>query len=243
MSQPTWAMPVAGPVHPNLVALLYAGATAGFYGAQTPYFFPQTQMVPTMMTGLLPELPRQVAVPCGTHMSLKRQGDGDIRLSTKRPVHSEADSPTDSDSENEEGCNDLSTRSEGSDVRVKGPWTVEEDARLKELVAEYGPRWSVVAEKLPGRIGKQCRERYLNHLDDKIKRGPWTPQEDAILWEAHNARGNRWCQIAKLLPGRPENAVKNRYTSLAHKKAKADSAKSKVGSLQQYDNSSVSSAE
>ena len=105
--------------------------------------------------------------------------------------------------------------------RVKGPWTPKEDKRLKELVAEFGTRWSVIAERLPGRIGKQCRERWLNHLDTSINRAPWTPAEDAILLETHKLKGNKWSEIAKLLPGRPENSVKNRYTSLAHKQSKA----------------------
>ncbi|XP_022882956.1 transcription factor MYB3R-5-like [Olea europaea var. sylvestris] len=43
---------------------------------------------------------------------------------------------------------------------VKGPWTPEEDEKIVELVAKYGPtKWSVIAKSLPGRIGKQCRER------------------------------------------------------------------------------------
>ena len=61
--------------------------------------------------------------------------------------------------------------------RVKGPWTIKEDTMLKQLVRQYGKRWSLVAEKLPGRIGKQCRERWLNHLDPKINRNPWTAAE------------------------------------------------------------------
>lgn len=242
VGQQTWTMAGGNTVHPNLLALLYAGATSRLYGAQAPstFFYPQTHLLPTMVTHNLPELQRPFTLTSLPRDSLKRQSDNES-MSTKRIEYAEADSRTDSDTENEEGIHDCSGRSVCSDVRVKGPWTAEEDVRLKELVAEYGPRWSVVAEKLPGRIGKQCRERYLNHLDDKIKRGPWTPQEDAILWEAHNTRGNRWCQIAKLLPGRPENAVKNRYTSLAHKKAKAESARSKTSSAQQYESASVSS--
>jgi len=142
---------------------------------------------------------------------------------SKRDQTSASDTESDTDNDSfarRRSQNDVDQ--DGSEVqRVKGPWTSQEDRKLKELVAEFGPRWSVIAERLPGRIGKQCRERWLNHLDDKIKRSPWTPQEDAILLEAHKTKGNRWCQIAKLLPGRPENSVKNRYTSLAHKHAKA----------------------
>ena len=50
-------------------------------------------------------------------------------------------------------------------------------------------KWSVIAAQLPGRIGKQCRERWFNHLDPDIKKGDWTPDEDAVLFETQRVRG------------------------------------------------------
>ncbi len=104
---------------------------------------------------------------------------------------------------------------------LKGPWTAEEDEVVTKMVLEHGVgniKWSVIAGELPGRIGKQCRERWFNHLDPSIKRGEWTMEEDKILFEAQRVCGNRWCEIAKLLPGRTENAVKNRFNSSARKR-------------------------
>lgn len=73
---------------------------------------------------------------------------------------------------------------------VKRPWTDEEDQRLSQLVAEHGPRrWPVLAVQMPGREGKQCRERWFNHLDPDIKKGDWTPDEDAVLFETQRVRG------------------------------------------------------
>jgi len=103
----------------------------------------------------------------------------------------------------------------------KGPWTKEEDAIVLDMVQKHGigkVKWSAVAAKLPGRIGKQCRERWHNHLDPDINKGEWTPEEDKIVFEAQAYFGNRWSEIARLLPGRTENAVKNRFNSSARKK-------------------------
>lgn len=59
-------------------------------------------------------------------------------------------------------------------IKGKGSWTPSEDAILKDKRAEFGRKWSKIAEFLPGRSGKQCRERYVNHLNPNLKRGEWT---------------------------------------------------------------------
>ncbi|KAK1930815.1 Transcription factor MYB3R-2 [Phytophthora citrophthora] len=97
---------------------------------------------------------------------------------------------------------------------VKGPWSVEEDALLMEMMLKGYDNWRQVSNSIPGRTAKQCRERWRNRLDPSINKSPFTEEEDEAIQQAYEKYGNRWTQIAELLPGRTEDAVKLRWKAL-----------------------------
>ncbi|XP_026434019.1 transcription factor MYB124-like isoform X2 [Papaver somniferum] len=100
-------------------------------------------------------------------------------------------------------------------------WTQQEDDILREQISINGTEnWAIIANKFKDKTTRQCRRRWYTYLNSDFKKGGWSPEEDMVLCEAQKIFGNRWTEIAKVVSGRTDNAVKNRFTTLCKKRAK-----------------------
>lgn len=100
------------------------------------------------------------------------------------------------------------------EIITRGAWTQQEDEQLSTAVNQLGAKkWTDIAKFVPTRTSKQCRERWYNRLAPDIKHEPFDAWEDQIILQKQKEIGNRWSVIARQLPGRSPNAIKNRWYS------------------------------
>jgi hypothetical protein len=102
--------------------------------------------------------------------------------------------------------------------KPKAKWSLDEDQLLLRLIHEQGARhWNQIAESIPGRTGKQCRERWLSKLSPDFTPMPWTAEEDQALLRCQSTHGNQWAKFRVELPNRSVIQIKNRWVSLVRR--------------------------
>lgn len=113
--------------------------------------------------------------------------------------------------------------------KQKFNWSQREDEMLLTLVnsskyTNYGRiQWELIAKELNKdlhlsdsfiRLSKHCRERWVNHLNPEMKRDKWTVHEDLSLFEKYMEYPQKWSKISKVLKGRTDNSIKNRFNKM-----------------------------
>jgi hypothetical protein len=68
---------------------------------------------------------------------------------------------------------------------------------------------------IPGKSGKQRREQYWNHLKPRLKMEEWTTVEDVMIFQMYLLFGRKWSRMRKILPGRTDNQIMNRFHFLS----------------------------
>ena len=98
---------------------------------------------------------------------------------------------------------------------TKSKFTPEEDEALRKIVNEIGFNdWPKVASLMPGRSGRQCRDRWTNYIDPTLTQNPWTKADDIQLLKRYHEIGAHWRVLANCFPGRSINGVRNRVIKL-----------------------------
>lgn len=99
--------------------------------------------------------------------------------------------------------------------RVKKHFTAEEDQTIKHFVQIIGSKkWSFIANFVPGRTAKQCRDRYMNNLKPEIEKVDWSQKEDNLLIDLYTKYGPKWSLFCKYIPNKNTVSIKNRLTFL-----------------------------
>lgn len=95
-------------------------------------------------------------------------------------------------------------------------------------------KWSIVAQSLHDRTGKQCRERYVNHLNPRLKVADWTPLEDATIFHLYDTIGSHWAKMSKMIPGRTDNGIKNRFHNLRRQLEREDEHRLRLSTARDF---------
>ena len=107
----------------------------------------------------------------------------------------------------------------GKDIKVRSrSWSQEEDDLVQVLVSQVGPKkWALIAGQLSGKTQKQAYARWRDYLQPGLTSRPWTRWEETHLLDCQAHIGNQWAILARFMPGRSPNAIKNRFHATKRK--------------------------
>jgi hypothetical protein len=104
---------------------------------------------------------------------------------------------------------------------LRSKFSPAEDEQLRTLVDSIGPTdWCEIADRMPGRNARQCKERWTNYLSPTLNTAAWTRDEDFLLIQKYAEFGSRWTQIASFFPNRTDSMLKNRFNRLQRREQK-----------------------
>lgn len=116
-------------------------------------------------------------------------------------------------------------------------FTKEEDEAMLVLIDKFEDKnfinWNRVASQMPNRSPRQCRERYLNYLVEKTKKGDWSKEEDDLIFSLYDQIGPKWSKMTQYFRERSNIDIKNRYSTLLRRKQ--NSFQSKQNNIQNFD--------
>ena len=146
--------------------------------------------------------------------------------------------PNPSNPQSENSSPDKSPKISPNKKQPAKTWSKKEDATLLQLVhrMQIPVKWSYVAQNMQGRTGKQCRERYVNHLNPRLKSSDWSPIEDATIFHLYNTTGSQWAKMAKMIPGRTDNGIKNRFHNLRRQLEREDEQRMRLSKAEDFKN-------
>lgn len=125
------------------------------------------------------------------------------------------------------------------------PWGAHEDEHLRQLVEVYGIKsWAQIATQLNNRNGKQCRERWRNHLRPELNKGDWTTEEDIDIWERVQEMGTKWAQVRShaFLKRVVHETTPHRPTYVAARRSRRCSCRSALTTISRIDGTLLSAS-
>lgn len=155
-----------------------------------------------------------------TNSQTKSQSNPPIRISSPTP------SPPAASNQSQYSADEYKNEAQKSSNLKRNFFTKDEDHLLTRAAIKYKQSsWNKIAQCVPGKTPKQCRDRWTNYLQPSLNFEPWSSQEDQLLISLVNKYGTHWTRMKKHFPNRSTNSMKNRWYKLIKNQEKAINSK------------------